>query len=194
VVLWAAAARDTAGHPPPGPLPPLPAHVDPTTAPVQITPLFGYQPQRLATLTWNEPIGPPAADTGGDGNDPDGRDDGAHYQLIAATWLLMGQTLTRTRTETAPRPARKRITRIDPALPTTVRCIDLRRVRTTGPGPDTTTTTGRAYHHRWVVTGHWRNQWYPSQQRHRPIWIAPHLAGPDDAPLLGGDRVHVLRR
>ncbi|SES36274.1 hypothetical protein [Actinokineospora terrae] len=28
----------------------------------------------------------------------------------------------------------------------------------------------------------------------RPIWIDPHFAGPEDKPLLGGERVNVLRR
>lgn len=38
--------------------------------------------------------------------------------------------------------------------------------------------------HRWMVSGHLRAQWYPSEQAHHVIWIAPHLKGPDDAPLL----------
>lgn len=52
----------------------------------------------------------------------------------------------------------------------------------------------REYRHRWIVRGHWRNQYYPSRNDHRPIWIDPHLAGPEDKPLLGGERVNVLRR
>jgi hypothetical protein len=38
--------------------------------------------------------------------------------------------------------------------------------------------------HRWVVSGHYRAQWYPSEQAHRLIWIAPYLKGPYDAPML----------
>lgn len=38
--------------------------------------------------------------------------------------------------------------------------------------------------HSWVVSGHLRAQWYPSEQAHRLIWIAPYLKGPEDAPLL----------
>jgi hypothetical protein len=47
----------------------------------------------------------------------------------------------------------------------------------------------RDYQHQWVVRGHWRQQWYPSRNVHRPIWITPHIKGPEGAPLLGGERV-----
>lgn len=39
------------------------------------------------------------------------------------------------------------------------------------------------YSHRFIVSGHWRNQWYPSGQVHRQIWISPYVKGPEDAPL-----------
>jgi len=38
--------------------------------------------------------------------------------------------------------------------------------------------------HRWLVSGHLRAQWYPSEQAHRLIWIAPYLKGPEGAPML----------
>jgi hypothetical protein len=44
------------------------------------------------------------------------------------------------------------------------------------------------------VRGHWRNHWYPSLGDDRPMWIAPYLKGPADAPLLGGDKVAVGQR
>lgn len=40
------------------------------------------------------------------------------------------------------------------------------------------------WQHRWLVGGHWRNQWYPAVGEHRQIWIAPYVKGPDDKPLL----------
>lgn len=40
------------------------------------------------------------------------------------------------------------------------------------------------YSHRFVVGGHWRNQWYPGSNVHRQIWISPYVKGPEDAPLL----------
>jgi hypothetical protein len=40
------------------------------------------------------------------------------------------------------------------------------------------------WQHRWWVSAHYRAQWYPSEEAHRVIWIAPHLKGPDDKPIL----------
>lgn len=40
------------------------------------------------------------------------------------------------------------------------------------------------WRHRWIVRGHIRAQWYPTLGEHRLIWIAPHIKGPQDAPLL----------
>jgi hypothetical protein len=36
---------------------------------------------------------------------------------------------------------------------------------------------------RWVVSGHWRNQWFPAKGEHRQMWISPYVKGPEDAPL-----------
>jgi hypothetical protein len=116
-------------------------------------------------------------------------------RTILATWLLMGQTIVRSETMMAPRAARHRIARADPTLDAAVRYIDLRRARTEpSDNPEENRPGTRAYRHRWVVRGHWRNQWYPSRNDHRPIWISQYIAGPDGKPLLGGERVNVLRR
>lgn len=113
-------------------------------------------------------------------------------RTIIATWLLMGQTITTSTSLVADRPARRRIARVDPDLSTRVRLIELRRAHTTSTISDRAGT--RAYQHRWVVRGHWRNQWYASRNQHRPIWIADHIPGPEDKQLLGGHRVNILRR
>jgi hypothetical protein len=49
-----------------------------------------------------------------------------------------------------------------------------------------------ARRHHWWVTGHYRAQWYPSQQAHKVIWIAPHLQGDLSKPLL--ERVYKVAR
>lgn len=38
--------------------------------------------------------------------------------------------------------------------------------------------------HRWIVSGHWRNQWFPSLKTHRQVWIGSYVKGPEDKPLL----------
>jgi hypothetical protein len=61
--------------------------------------------------------------------------------------------------------------------------VVLRRKSPRTPPPETPTGTGRTYSVQWIVSGHIRNQWYPSEQRHKLIWIAPYTKGPQGAPL-----------
>jgi hypothetical protein len=42
----------------------------------------------------------------------------------------------------------------------------------------------RKHQHRWLVSGHFRNEWYPSEQTHKVVSIAPYVKGPTLAPLL----------
>lgn len=44
----------------------------------------------------------------------------------------------------------------------------------------------------WGVRGHWRNQWYPSLEDHKRIWIDEHTAGAINAPLSRRDLVYVI--
>lgn len=40
------------------------------------------------------------------------------------------------------------------------------------------------WQHQWVVSGHWRNQWFPKAQENKPIFIDPYVKGPEGKPLL----------
>jgi hypothetical protein len=55
------------------------------------------------------------------------------------------------------------------------------------------TGTGRKAEKRWVVRGHWRQQWYSSTGQRYPLWIKAHEAGADEGELLTRDRVRVTR-
>ena len=46
----------------------------------------------------------------------------------------------------------------------------------------------------WIVRGHWRNQWHPSQKHHHPKWIAPYVKGPEDKPLRKPGRLFAVVR
>lgn len=48
--------------------------------------------------------------------------------------------------------------------------------------------------HRWIVGGHWRDQWYPSLGLHRQVWINPYVKGPDDGPLVVKRRAYEWTR
>lgn len=41
----------------------------------------------------------------------------------------------------------------------------------------------------WIVRGHWRNQWYPSEGRHKQRYVPPYVKGPPDKPLRVTERV-----
>jgi hypothetical protein len=110
-------------------------------------------------------------------------------RTILAAWLLMGQPLASTSTVNADRSAQKRIRRIGQE-PAPVRVVELRRPKTSSSAGN----SDREYHHQWIVRGHWRQQWHPKRQVHRPVWIAPHIKGPEGAPLIGGEKVYALKR
>lgn len=94
---------------------------------------------------------------------------------------------TDTEAHRLPRPIRREMARLgtlradepEPLCYT----VKLRR-----PAPNTAPCaddgTGREYHHRWWVSAHFRAQWYPSEGAHKFVWIAPHVKGPPDKPMI----------
>jgi hypothetical protein len=117
-------------------------------------------------------------------------DEELHYlRVLKTTWLLMGQTLCGVANARYDRASVRRLAR-QGVEPRQVRVITLRRP----PGSAGDSESTRDYHHQWIVRGHWRQQWYATRQVHRPVWIAPHIKGPEGAPLLGGEKVYALRR
>lgn len=56
----------------------------------------------------------------------------------------------------------------------------------------------REFSHRWLRRGHWRKQWYGSEQtedrRQIRIWIHPTICGPSDKPVLLRQHVNALTR
>lgn len=111
------------------------------------------------------------------------------FATLKTCWLLMGQTISSVSDAHFDRATRRRMARLD-LTPPRVRVITLRRVA----GDGTSDETDREFRHRWIVRGHWRQQWLPSRGVHRPTWIAPHIKGPEGAPLLGGEKVYALKR
>lgn len=115
-------------------------------------------------------------------------------RALVVSWLLMGQTLASAEEVQPSKASVKYLRRLDPDLLMSVRYVKLRRsgmvTRDAGPG-----VPRQGPQYRWIVRGHWRNQWYPSRQANRPIWIDAHMKGPDGAPILDPDKlVNVLRR
>ncbi|WP_133824593.1 hypothetical protein [Actinomycetospora succinea] len=110
--------------------------------------------------------------------------------IVRATWLLMNQPgVADIDTAALSRSERRRAKR-DGREPPAVRVV--RMIRHTEDHPNPEEGAPARYRVRWTVRGHWRRQWYPSRGDHRPVWINPHLKGPDGAPLHTGQTVHVL--
>lgn len=109
--------------------------------------------------------------------------------VLKTTWTLMKQDLASVEDAVYDRPTRRRVERLEKEVPP-VRVITLRHSKASAGNSD----TDREYHHRWIVKGHWRQQWYPSRGVHRPVWIAPHIKGPEGAPLIGGEKVYAWTR
>lgn len=59
--------------------------------------------------------------------------------------------------------------------------VRLRREK--GKGNDETRQDAN-YSHRFIVSGHWRNQFYRGSNVHRQIWISPYVKGPESLPLV----------
>ena len=106
---------------------------------------------------------------------------------LIATWLLMGQPITSSLPEPLPRQTRRALQRANLPVPE-VRVVKLRQPK--HPHPEAEQGAGRTYTKRWVVRGHWRNQWYPSRNDHRPIYIPTHIKGPDGAQLIVSEKVY----
>lgn len=109
--------------------------------------------------------------------------------IALAAFLLMQQQIGVTEHLPQTRPQRRRANRAGQPLDAT-RVIRLRHVRHASDDGHSSIE----YRHRWIVKGHWRNHWFPRQQRHVPLWIAPHVKGPDDAPFLTGEKVYSWER
>jgi hypothetical protein len=111
-------------------------------------------------------------------------------RFLQALWSIMTEPYVVTDAGHLDRPHRRRAEREGVNQPT-VRVITLRppRRRDT-PG----SAQPVAWSHRWLVTGHWRHQWYPSTQTHRLRYIPAYVKGPADKPLLTDPKIYALRR
>lgn len=117
--------------------------------------------------------------------------DQADRGRAAALWTLSQQSRVCPVATSYPDRAAARRLKAAGMPPTSgdVRLLDLRRPA----GSNAAGGSHIEYSHRWMVSGHWRNQWMPASRTHRAQWIAPHVKGPDDKPLVIRDDVRVVR-
>jgi hypothetical protein len=112
--------------------------------------------------------------------------------FMACLWIMVQQRIAISTRVQPDRHAGRRWEREFKADPPPIIEITLRRPSGSPPVDE----NGREveWSHRWIVGGHWRNQYVPSTQDHRLTWIAPYVKGPDDKPLVLKDKVYSWTR
>ncbi|MBV9659870.1 MAG: hypothetical protein JO337_01795 [Acidimicrobiales bacterium] len=136
-------------------------------------------PRLLVGTEWTWRFGDPSF-----GGFPGG-DDSAVPQLaqfLKALWAISAQRLAATETARPDRQTLRRAQRAGMVTAGAVRVVQLRRQEhSASAGP-----VERAvdWTHRWLVNGHWRNQYLPGCGLHRQQWIDTHVKGPEGLPLV----------
>jgi len=120
-----------------------------------------------------------------DGNEVDENDapTGAAWwwRIIQTTFRLMQQKIAVRHQARPDRSARREAKSLRFPNEQTVVVVRLRREDSE---PHDLPTQSANYSHRFIVNGHWRNQWYPSISDHRQIWISPFVKGDPGLPLI----------
>jgi hypothetical protein len=102
-------------------------------------------------------------------------------KFLIALFAFMASKIVVTETQHAPRATQRRLEAKGSTLPPLVRVVMLRkRAHVTG---ETAEHKLVEWSCRWIVSGHWRNQFYPSDGTHRLKYILPYDKGPEGKPL-----------
>ncbi len=112
-------------------------------------------------------------------------------KLFAAMLSFLQQRIMVPTRVSVSRPAFKRIARTERMTESVVNVIKLRSIirhSTAGEGEPVD------WQCRWIVRGHWRDQWYPSLGKHQPIFISPFIKGPEDKPLKDAKKLFAVVR
>lgn len=114
------------------------------------------------------------------------------FFVAAALWIE--QSILSVSRHRAERHARKRAERVEPEALTDISVVLLRR-RAYDSSGDETDSGHTEWTCRWIVAGHWRNQYYPSTGERVPLWIMPYVKGPEDKPLkTPGQKIFAVTR
>ena len=137
-----------------------------------------FQCSGMTAVSWEAGWDSPWAVT--EGADPEYRDlSNWISKLVFSFFAFIRQECVSIQAAPASRPIRRHLPKTFNAEPV-IRIIQLRR---RGPAINGGETQSRDYSCRWLVRGHWRNQFYPSSKSHRPRFIPAYVKGPDDKPL-----------
>lgn len=109
-------------------------------------------------------------------------------RVVIAFNLLLAQGITNAEEVTPTRQLRRQMERKGARVDSVILVqLPIRHHAHNGKG-----TIPIDWSHRWIVSGHWRKQWYATSETHRPKWIAPHIKGPDDKPLVVKEKRYIF--
>lgn len=113
------------------------------------------------------------------------------WRFGAAIFALLEQRILVTTREGVARATRRRLVKDRARQPPAILVVRLRHAL----GTHAERGEPVEWSCRWLVRGHWRQQYYPSSGEYRPIFILPHIKGPDDKPLRApAERVFAVVR
>lgn len=113
-------------------------------------------------------------------------------RIIAAIGLFMQQRIAVSHVAHASRNVYKRTLIRTGKEPPELRIVKLRA--TESRIYERSESEGREWSMRWIVRGHWRNQWYPTKKANSQIWIAPYIKGPAGKPVIGSRKIFEVSR
>lgn len=116
----------------------------------------------------------------------EGRYESGNWRQHEICWIycafyLMSQRLAMTVDHKVDRHCRRRAEKAGRECPEFIRVVTLRRMeeaRKSVPGGAPVD-----WQWQWNVIGHWRNQWFPTEQKHKPVFIESYMKGPEDKPI-----------
>ena len=114
------------------------------------------------------------------------RTDDENNSLHEVRWIyaamhLMSQRLAMTVRKAGDRQIRRRWAAAKSPIVPEVRFVTLRRMQADRAKAGAMSDIDWQW--QWPVKGHWRNQWFPSEQENKTIWIEDYVKGPIDKPM-----------
>lgn len=121
-------------------------------------------------------------------HDPANRIDRRQHPLHEIRWVytamyLMARRLAITVQHATDRATQRRAQREGQEAPPFIRVITLRRLEAAREREAPNVVD---WQWQWEVRGHWRNQFFPSEGLHKPVFIEAFIKGPSDKPLKPG--------
>lgn len=113
---------------------------------------------------------------------------GDYLRPLISAISIMQQKFVAHEVVPTQRAERRRWARLD-ANPSDVVVVRVRK-REAAAHDSAESSSGIEWSHRWLVSGHWRQQPYgPGRISKRQTWIPSYVKGPEDKPLVVKDRV-----